>query len=316
EAELSTINQETESSQFFPLSKKQIQNEQSNSELFMMDSSTSSNLRLDKNGLSSNLPSSILPIAPNFFPFSSMLNVSNIQEKIIIQHNPEVDNIILDSDPPTFPWQVLLPLSSECDRCFASESVGGTLPPPSVRQLENYLADPANTVPIGADPDVNSIAELCAAIVAAAGTADPISEQELENALEEAINQLPPGQFQQVIDCLVLAGLITGTQQEIVVETTIDSAIDGNDEPVANLSSTTSNDINFTFSGHVTPEETDDIERGFVCVLDGEPIDCTDDTSESFTSTEAFFNLSTGSHIFTVTAFVDVIPHQQPGYGL
>jgi len=42
--------------------------------------------------------------------------------------------------------------------------------------LETYLADPANTVPIGADPDVNTIAELCSAIVAAAGTV-PISEQ-------------------------------------------------------------------------------------------------------------------------------------------
>ena len=142
EAELSTINQETESSQFFPLSKKQIQNEQSNSELSLMNSNSSSNITLDKNGLSSNLPSSILPIAPNFFPFSSMLNFNNIQEKIIMQHNPEVDNIILDSDPPTFTWQVLQLLSSECDKCFASESVGGTLPPPSVRQLENYLANP------------------------------------------------------------------------------------------------------------------------------------------------------------------------------
>ena len=37
----------------------------------------------------------------------------------------------------------------------------------------------------------------------------------------------------------------------IVVETTIDSAIDGNEDPVANLSSTTSNDIEFNFLVHV-----------------------------------------------------------------
>ena len=93
--------------------------------------------------------------------------------------------------------------------------------------------------------------------------------------MDDALKTLPPGQVQQVIDCLVLAGLITETQ-EIVVETSIDSAIDGNGDPVANLSSTTSNDINFTFSGHVTPEGTDDISRGFVCVLDdGETFDCT-----------------------------------------
>src|SRR5918995_5149386 len=189
----------------------------------------------------------------------------NESEKILIQHNPETDDIIVDSTPTTLVWEVLQP----CDKCFASERVGGTLPPPSVSQLVNYLANSSNTVPIGAEPDVNSILELCAAIVAAAGTADPVSEQELEDALEKAINNLPSGQFQQVIDCLVLAGLIT--PQEIVVETTLDSAIDGNDDPVANLSSTTSNDINFTFSGHVTPEGTEVDSQGFQCRLDEQP---------------------------------------------
>ncbi|MGH9980545.1 MAG: hypothetical protein ACRD6U_03205, partial [Nitrososphaeraceae archaeon] len=38
----------------------------------------------------------------------------------------------------------------------------------------------------------------------------------------------------------------------IVVETTLDSAIDGFEDPVENLSSTFSNDINFTFSGNTT----------------------------------------------------------------
>ena len=99
----------------------------------------------------------------------------------------------------------------------------------------------------------------------------------------------------------------TWTIVPIVVETSIDSAIDGNEDPVENLSSTTSNDINFTFSGHVTPEGTDDISRGFVCVLDdGETFDCTDDMGESFTSSEAFLNLPPGIHTFTVRAFVQV----------
>jgi hypothetical protein len=270
-----------------------VQNEQSKNELSMMSSNSSSDIRINKNELSSILPSSILPIAPNFFPFSSMLNFSSMEEKIIVQHNPEVDNFILDSDPPIFTSQVLQVLDSECDRCFASESVGGTLPPDRVDELKAYLADPTNTVPIGADPDVNSIAELCAAIVAAAAAGmDPVSEQDIRDLLVDALKNPPPGQVQQVIDCLVPAGLITETQQEIVVETSIDSAIDGNEDPVANLSSTTSNDINFTFSGHVTPEGTDDISRGFVCVLDdGETFECTDDMGELFTSSEAFFNL-------------------------
>ena len=110
-----------------------VQNEQSKNELSMMNSNSSSDIRINNNELSSILPSSILPIGPNFFPFSSMLNFSNLEEKIIIQHNPEVDNFILDSNPPIFTSQVLQPLDSGCDRCFASESVGGTLPPDRVR---------------------------------------------------------------------------------------------------------------------------------------------------------------------------------------
>ena len=61
----------------------------------------------------------------------------------------------------------------------------------------------------------------------------------------------------------------TWTIVPIVVETSIDSAIDGNEDPVANLSSTISNDINFTFSGHTTVDAEQVTERGFVCKLDG-----------------------------------------------
>ncbi len=53
-------------------------------------------------------------------------------------------------------------------------------------------------------------------------------------------------------------------------------------------------------------------ERGFVCMLDGgEPFDCTDDTSESFTSSEEFLDLAPGIHTFTVAAFV-VVNGQPP----
>ena len=59
----------------------------------------------------------------------------------------------------------------------------------------------------------------------------------------------------------------TWTIVPIVVETSIDSAIDGNGDPVENLSSTTSNDIEFEFSGatNVAPQF---IDRGFECELD------------------------------------------------
>ena len=107
----------------------------------------------------------------------------------MIQHNPGTDDLVVDPSPSTLLSQVLQVLqtpNSECDKCFASESVGGTLPPKRVVELETYLADPANTVPIGADPDVNTIAELCSAIVAAAGTV-PISEKDIRNLLDDAL---------------------------------------------------------------------------------------------------------------------------------
>ena len=138
---------------------------------------------------------------------------------------------------------------------------------------------------------------------------------------EEFLN-LPPGVHTFTVSAFVVVNeepifdptpeTFTWTIVPIVVETSIDSAIDGNEDPVENLSSTTSNDINFTFSGHVTPEGTDSyISRGFVCVLDdGETFECTDDTGELFTSSEEFLNLPPGVHTFTVSAFVVV--NEQP----
>ena len=241
-------------------------------------------------------------------------NLDNVSvkesEKIMIQHNLGTDDLVVDPSPSTLLSQVLQVLqtpNSECDKCFASESVGGRLPPKRVVELETYLADPANTVPIGADPDVNTIAELCSAIVAAAGTV-PISEQDRRNLLENALESPPPGQIQQVIDCLVLAGLITTTQQEIVVDTTLDSGTDGNEDPVENLSSTTSNDIEFEFSGQITPEGTEVDSQGFQCRLDEQPnfVPCNGPTTNDFTGSQLYTNLSPGTHTFEVRAFVVV----------
>ena len=80
--------------------------------------------------------------------------------------------------------------------------------------------------------------------------------------------------------------------------------------PVENLSSTTSNDIEFEFSGTTNAQVV--TERGFECELDGEVIACTDDTSESFTSSEEFNNLPEGTHTFTVRAFVVIFDGETP----
>ena len=100
------------------------------------------------------------------------------------------------------------------------------------------------------------------------------------------------------------------TVEDIVVNTSIDSQEDGNGDQVDNFGSTTSNDITFEFSG--TTNDDDVIERGFICELDEEVIECTDDTSEFFTSSEEFNNLPEGTHTFTVTAFVVIFDGETP----
>ena len=86
---------------------------------------------------------------------------------------------------------------------------GGTLRLPTVVELEDYLANPANTVPIGADPDVNTIGELYDAIEAADGTDDQVEEDDIRGLLGVALKNPPPGQVLQVINCLLGLGLIT-----------------------------------------------------------------------------------------------------------
>lgn len=76
-------------------------------------------------------------------------------------------------------------------------------------ELEDYLANPVNTVPIGADPDVNTIGELYHAIEAADGTDDQVEEDDIRGLLGVALKNPPPGQVLQVINCLLGLGLIT-----------------------------------------------------------------------------------------------------------
>ena len=93
---------------------------------------------------------------------------------------------------------------------------------------------------------------------------------------------------------------------QIVVDTTIDSATDGNTNPVNDGDATDSNDINFTFSGNVTPAETEVQSQGFECSLDfNGSVPCNGDLND-FTSSQRYDNLSIGFHFFRVSAFVFV----------
>ena len=74
---------------------------------------------------------------------------------------------------------------------------------------------------------------------------------------------------------MIPQNLLLGQLEEepIVVETTLE-AEDGNGEEITDGDSTTSNDIEFTFSGAATGVAPEDIlEQGFECTLDEELID-------------------------------------------
>ena len=83
---------------------------------------------------------------------------------------------------------------------------------------------------------------------------------------------------------------------------------DGNGDSVENLSSTTSNDIEFKFSGQVTPEGTEVDSQGFQCRLDEQPnfVPCNGPTTIDFTGSQLYTDLSPGVHTFQVVAFVVV----------
>jgi hypothetical protein len=102
-------------------------------------------------------------------------------------------------------------LQAQCEDCFRAQNDGnGFLPPDRVAELDAYLANPANIVPLGNDPDVNSRHEMCEAILAVAGTPDEVTETELRALLNAGMEpNLPPGQFRQVLNCL--GDLITRT---------------------------------------------------------------------------------------------------------
>ena len=68
-----------------------------------------------------------------------------------------------------------------------------------------------------------------------------------------------------------------------MVTTSLNSQIDGFGAEIEEGDSTASDMITFTFSGQVTPPETDIVTRGFECTLDGEMEECPGvDTGEGF----------------------------------
>ena len=98
------------------------------------------------------------------------------------------------------------------------------------------------------------------------------------------------------------------TVENIVVNTTLEPPFDGNGVFVANGSSTTSNDMHFTFSGQ-TNATTEDVDTyGFECYIDGGPSPvCATATDETlFFGNKSYFDLAPGPHHVIIRAFVDI----------
>ena len=107
-------------------------------------------------------------------------------------------------------------------------------------------------------------------------------------------------------------------EEEIVVDTTINSAIDGNNVPITTGGSTFSNEIVFTLTGEVTNADPEEIaERGFICTIDGDVIpSCGDPITgqNPFSGIEELTRLP-GEHTFTVQAFVRLVGDEGNTFG-
>ena len=122
-----------------------------------------------------------------------------------------------------------------------------------------------------------------------------------EEEIESTIRDLDPESITWTIE----------EEEPIVVETTLE-AEDGNDDTITDEDSTTSNDIEFTFTGMTnSPDEL--TERGFECTLveepGGDPILISDNCGSPVTGVNPFtgseeFTLPPGTYTFEVAAFI------------
>src|SRR5687768_5640148 len=245
-----------------------------------------------------------------YFNLSPGVHTFEVRAFVVVNEQP-----IFDTTPETFTWTIV-PIVVETSIDSAIDGNGDP-----VANLSSTTSNDINFTFSGATNAPQFIDRGFVCVLDGGETFDCTDDMGESFTSSEAFFNLPPGVHTFTVSAFVVVNeqpifdttpeTFTWTIVPIVVETSIDSAIDGNEDPVENLSSTTSNDINFTFSGHVTPEGTEVDSQGFVCVLDdGETFDCTDDMGESFTSSEAFLNLPPGVHTFTVSAFVVV--NEQP----
>ena len=262
--EFSTINNKISSNKL----EKQIKSSNTENEHFF---------QLDSNRLAAEYT---LPFpGSNTYDNIDQLSI-NESERLVIQHDPETDDIIVDPTPITLLWEVLQeePLDTNI-----TSAIDGNAEP--VANGSSSTTSTSITFTFTAENNTTDAGFTC---VRDDIFIDPCNEgfityEGLEIGVEHTFRvnaYIPDGEGgQSEVDTTPATWVWTIIP---IVDTTLDPPIDGNGDPVANEGSTTSNDINFTFSGQ-TNANPEDVDRyGFECYLDGGPSPDCDNRSNDF----------------------------------
>ena len=225
----------------------------------------------------------------------------NESEKLLIQHNPETDDIVVDPTPTTLVWEVLQ--EEPLDTNITNATDGN----------EEFVENKSSTI----SNDINFT------FIAENNTTNASFTCVLDNGPDEPCDVgfkfyggLPSGEHTFSVNAYIPGGegdvdttpaTWVWTVENIVVNTTLEPTFDGNG-PLANRSSTTSNEIHFKFSGQTNATAEDVDTYGFECYIDGGPSPvCATATDETlFFGNKSYFDLQPGPHYVIIQAFVDI----------
>ena len=173
----------------------------------------------------------------------------NESEKLVIQHDPETDDIIVDPTPITLLWEVLQ--EEPLDTNITSAEDGNEDPVGN----ESSTSSTIITFTFTAENNTTNAGFTCVLdnVIVDDCSEGFITYEGLEIGVEHTfrVNAYIPNGGEGDVDTTPATWVWTILEEPIVVETILE-AVDGNDEEIMTGDSTTSNDINFTFSGVVS----------------------------------------------------------------
>ena len=219
-------------------------------------------------------------------------------EKIVIQHNPETDDVVVD---PT-PTSLILEVAQQ-------ESLENT----TIAEAQCLMCADLALLQSGGQSQQETVSDAL------------IGNSTNNNIFPVCASDTPQTGFNATIDATSLNVNQTATVKNafaecltnapdfvpIVVETTL-LAEDGNEDPITDGDSTTSNDIEFTFNGTTNAPAEFVTARGFECTLveepGGDPVMIIENCGDPVTGVNPFmgseeFTLPPGTYTFEVADF-------------